>query len=99
MIAPSGVAPERKPVTTRQSAAREATNDPAYTYRPKMVEYQVGWSDISQSNEAKVKVKMKSSIPPGDHRRMRSVSAGSPVSSWRTDQLRSSQVQRIQQPK
>src|SRR5258706_10397216 len=46
-----------------------------------MVEYQVGCSDISQSNEAKVKVRMYATSEIGDMRRSLLVSAGSPDSS------------------
>ncbi len=64
-----------------------------------MVEYQVGCSDISQSNDANVKVRKKITNPGGDRVRMRAVNSGSPVSSWRSDQARKSQARTVQQMK
>ena len=57
-----------------------------------MVEYQVGCSDISQSKEAKVKARTKSTRPAGEYLRMVTERSASPLSSWRSESERRNQA-------
>src|SRR5260370_7656193 len=64
-----------------------------------MVEYQVGCSDISQSKDAKVKVRMKSTSPGAESLRIESVRRASPLSSCCTESERSRRAKPLQMRK
>src|SRR5512140_29707 len=64
-------------IVTRMSVAKIATTEPEKMVTPKIVEYHPGFSDISQSNAAKVRLRPKRMVAPGAKRCAATVSFGS----------------------